>query len=654
MEKISELLRDLTLDNLREWAGSKIFNRGKSYIRNVEGLSRMEDGTLAAWVSGSEMYATSVRLDSDGEFDYFCTCPYDDGPCKHAVAVILAAAEQVKQKKKIPLLIEEDDLYCALNDDSDGDGDGDGDDDDDWPDEDEEPGFTAEPVKGERKGKARVLKILEGMGKEELITMLMDLTDRYPEIERGILEKEQLATGRVDKVVSSLRREIRNITAEPAWYNHWKDEGNLPDYSHVREQLQALLTNGHADAVTQLGEEIWTRGNEQVEQSHDEGDTATAIAECMEIVLRAVPQSSMSPAEQLLWVIDRVLADEYSLLDSGGKFLESGTYTQAHWHEVADDLEARLKSMAKPATTAFSETYRRNGVVNMLLNAFERSGRREKIIPLLEKEADACRCYGKLVDALLAAGESENARQWCVRGFERTIESASGIAAELQGRLRQMAEKEKKYDLAASYRAEDFFESSSRKTYTELRKAAEKAKVWSAVRGCILRYLEIGQHPDPVDGGKKATVWPLPKPEVMRPRKKAAQQHERFPNLDTLIDIAILEERFDDVVALYQELRKIKRWSWEKDKAVAEVIAESHPQIALDIWRAIVDSLIGQVKPKAYEEAAGYLRRMCKVYQENHRASEWHSLLDKLRREHKAKRRLLEVLDGLSGKKITD
>ncbi|MRR06988.1 MAG: hypothetical protein EG828_08590 [Deltaproteobacteria bacterium] len=67
MEKISGLLRRLTYDDLRDWAGSKIFSRGKSYIRNVDGLSRMEDGTLAAWVSGSEEYATSVRLDPDGD-----------------------------------------------------------------------------------------------------------------------------------------------------------------------------------------------------------------------------------------------------------------------------------------------------------------------------------------------------------------------------------------------------------------------------------------------------------------------------------------------------------------------------------------------------------------------------------------------------------
>jgi uncharacterized Zn finger protein len=649
METISALLRNMTLDDLREWAGVKIFSRGQTYIRHVKELSRLEDGTLAAWVSGSEVYATSVCLNDEGDFDYFCTCPYDWGPCKHAVAVVLSAAEQVKRKKEIPLLKNGDDLYYALFDESEDDYA----DEDDWPDEDEEPEFSSETIKGGRPGNPRLQKILTEMEKDKLITMILELTAHYPEIERGILEKEQLATGRVDKVVSSLRREIRTVTSEPAWYNSWKREGNIPDYSHVQAQLQALLASGHADAVIQLGDELWTRGNEQVEQSHDEGDTATAIGECLEVVLQAVPHSSMTPAEQLLWVIDRALADEYSLLDSGGKILESKKYTKAHWHEVAKDLETRLKSMAKPTSAVFSETYRRNKVVNMLLDAYERSGTPEKVIPLLEKEADICQCYGKLVDILLAAGEKEKGREWCIRGFERTLEHAPGIATELQNRLRQIAEKDKKYDLAATYLAEDFFERTSRKTFTDLRKAAEKAKVWPNVRACVLRYLEIGKRPEPAVGGK-GTAWPLPKPEVMRPRNKATSRYERFPDLDTLIDIAILEERFDDVVALYKDLRKTKRWGWETDKTVAEAVANTHPQIAIDIWRAIVDSLIGQVKPKAYEEAAGYLRRMCKVFQEQNRTSDWQSLLSELRRKHKAKRRLMEVLDSLSGKKIID
>lgn len=649
MEKISALLRNLTLDDLREWAGSKIFSRGQSYIRNVKELSRLADGTLAAWVSGSEIYATSVCLNAEGGFNYFCTCPYDWGPCKHAVAVFLAAAEQLKRKKEIPLLKDRDDLYYTLFDNSEDDCA----DNYDWSEDNEDPELTSETLTKDKPGSSRLQKILEKMEKDNLIAVILEFAARHPEVEREMLEKKQLAEGRGDKIVRSLRHEIRTLTSESAWYNSWKGEGNLPDYSHVQAQLRALLASGHADEVVQLGEELWTRGNEQVEQSHDEGDTAEEIAACMDIVLQAVPCASMPPADQLMWVIDRALSDEFSLLDSALKVLESTKYTQVHWTTVAEILEARLKAMKQPSSGTFSETYRRNKVLSMLVDACTRSGKQERIVPLLEKEADACRCYGKLVDTLLAAGEKEKGRQWCVKGFERTIEIAPGIATELQNRLRQLAEKDRKHDLVAAYRAEDFFESVSCKNFVELRKAAEKAKVWVAVRESVLRYLETGQRSEPLDGGK-SNVWPLPRPEVVRPRDKAVARHGRFPDLDALIDIAILEERFDDVVALYRELRKTKRWGSEIDKAVAEAVTVSHPQVALDIWRAIVDSLIGQVKPKAYEEAAGYLRRICNIYQGNNRTSEWQSLLSELRKEHKAKRRLMEILDSLSGKKIID
>ena len=43
----------------------------------------------------------------------------------------------------------------------------------------------------------------------------------------------------------------------------------------------------------------------------------------------------------------------------------------------------------------------------------------------------------------------------------------------------------------------------------------------------------------------------------------------------------------------------------------------------LTIWKDIVNGLINQVKPKAYEEAALYLRFMKKVYTRNHRLEDW-------------------------------
>jgi hypothetical protein len=45
MQAIRTMLKGLTHEDLRDWAGSKIFNRGKDYVSCVSQLSRTEDGT---------------------------------------------------------------------------------------------------------------------------------------------------------------------------------------------------------------------------------------------------------------------------------------------------------------------------------------------------------------------------------------------------------------------------------------------------------------------------------------------------------------------------------------------------------------------------------------------------------------------------------
>jgi hypothetical protein len=66
------------------------------------------------------------------------------------------------------------------------------------------------------------------------------------------------------------------------------------------------------------------------------------------------------------------------------------------------------------------------------------------------------------------------------------VADAPGIASALQERLRTMAQKERRYDLVAAYRAQDFFDASSDMSYSELRKAAEKAKCLPAARTAAL------------------------------------------------------------------------------------------------------------------------------------------------------------------------
>lgn len=79
VRSIHTTLKKLTFNDLRDWAGETILNRGKGYVKMIDRLSRIEDNTLAALVIGGERFAASVRFDDAGDFEYFCTCPATAG-----------------------------------------------------------------------------------------------------------------------------------------------------------------------------------------------------------------------------------------------------------------------------------------------------------------------------------------------------------------------------------------------------------------------------------------------------------------------------------------------------------------------------------------------------------------------------------------------
>ena len=54
MKSINTHLRKLTFDDLDEWTGSTILNRGKNYVKYVDQLSRTQDNNLVAWVNGTD------------------------------------------------------------------------------------------------------------------------------------------------------------------------------------------------------------------------------------------------------------------------------------------------------------------------------------------------------------------------------------------------------------------------------------------------------------------------------------------------------------------------------------------------------------------------------------------------------------------------
>ncbi len=675
---------ELTWDDLEEWAGTKIVSRGKSYLNAMNDLRRTPDGKLVAWVSGTHRYATLAKMDESGQLSSNCTCPYSWGPCKHAVAVILAYLEAVKKKQNVPVTSPNDERLLKTSEEEPLDPFDEWDDDEDnWDDDEEEFGKDdLEEVKIPTESRKRrraseqsrdLREYLAGMSKDALVDFISDLAHRHEEVHETISDKMRLERGSTGRIVASIRQEIEELSSRPAWTNHWSGEGEIPDYSRVRERMEALLRAGQADGVVALGLDLLRLGIRQVEQSHDEGETGSEIGQCMEIVFRAIPKSSLLKVDQILWMIDAFLEDDYSILDSVGDNLHSGLYGQSDWSTVADRLGERLAKIPCPGDTekkpSFSWTYKRQTIMRWTIRALDNAGRKQEVIPLLEREAPITGCYKELVDRLISIRRRKEARIWAKEGFERSIGKWDGIAWSLEGNLRDLAEREENWPLLAAYRALEFLEHREISKYTVLEKAAKRAKVWPEVRNAVLHFLETGVRPDRQPGttqkdhergtstakkmGSTRTLsslvsWPLPPTEIELPPKKDIG--ENYPDIGMLINIAIDEKRPNEVLKWFEVSKKRGHGGrWNHDK-VAVALQETHPDVSLELWKGLAEAEIAHVQPAAYQEAGRYLKKMQTVYQREKRLSEWQAYLTKLREDNSRRPRMVEVLDRLESK----
>lgn len=640
--KKTESFKGLTWDDLQEWAGSKIVTRGKSYQRNghVQRLALTPTGGLIAWVEGSRRYATRVEVKGRA-LESTCTCPYWD-TCKHAVAVVLEYLDHLKKDIRVPQVAEADSREKLLEEFSE---------DRAW-DEDDDVYLEYEVDSARGQAGKVALKSLEAFlkrkTKAELISLIQDMSERYPVVRETLQDMQDLSRGSVKNMVRALRKEIRELSAEPGWRNYWNDEGYTPDYSRVRERLEALLAQGHADDVVALGKELLEAGTHQVGMSHDQGETSYEISACLDIAFRALPQSSLSPAEQMVWAVEVELADEYSLCEGIEGFWKK-KHKVADWKILAENLAKRLKDFQwKKADDSFSRNYRRDGLSDWLIEALDNAGRREEIIPLSKREAKKTGSYVRLVRLLKEAKRFEEAEEWIHKGIRATRKKWPGVASTLRTEWRQMREKQGDRLSVAACRAEDFFRQPALHSFKELQKAAERAEVWPTVRKAAMHYLRDGKLP------WNNSSWPLPGTGLQNGGERRQMD---FPLAETLIDIAISENKPDEVIRWYDQ-RKTGglgwRWSGSQDEAVAEALAGQYPDRAVSIWKSLAESQIALTKPKAYTVAAGYLRKVRSLLKKMGKEKEWRHYLKKLRQANARKIRLMEILDTLEGRPIID
>jgi uncharacterized Zn finger protein len=334
---------------------------------------------LVAWVRGTHRYATLVDVQK-GELVSDSNCPYDD-TCKHAVAVVLEGLEYLKKKKEILLCSKKDKRLEVFNNielDE-----GWEDEEEEWEEEGEEEWKKEEdkplPIKASSASKSKssgsLQAFLEDQTKAQLIDIIQDLAKSTPGVNQVLEDRQALSRGKVSKMVQSIRMEINELSSKPGWRHHWNVEGEIPDYSGVEERLKGLLAKGYADELLSLGKELLESGTSQVGMSDDDGETAIEITSCLEVVFSALPKSSLSPVQQMLWAVDAELMDEHDLCQDLEQFWKHKFRKEA-WSSLADILFKRLKSIVTHhKEDTFSRKYRRDHLSDWVIRALEKAGR---------------------------------------------------------------------------------------------------------------------------------------------------------------------------------------------------------------------------------------------------------------------------------------
>ncbi len=649
----AKLFRKLSWDDLTGWAGSRIVRRGKAYQGQgrVKQLGISVEGRLLAWVFGTRRYATCVSVE-DGNLVSDCNCPYYfDSVCKHAVAVVVEYLQQCKEDRPVPSAADDDPRWALIKG---GDSWNEGDwdefeeedpDDNDLPDQPEGDSDSRQPNLSES-----LRSYLEGHSKSDLVRLIEELALRFQSVKSDLKHRRQVSTGTAGELIRSARRAIEAAASisEPDQY---LDEP--ADYSQVKEYLEKLLERGQADAVIELGRELLEKGNRQVELMDEEGELAMEISECMESVFKALPNSSLPPSSQILWAIEANMQDGYDLC-SGIEDFWAEEFERADWEIVADSLREWIDQQPLPdGEDDYNSRYQRDGWTGWLIRALEEAGRDEEILPLCRQEAERSGSYERLVRRLIQAGQFEEARQWILRGMEATRDRYPGIADGLQNRLIEILESRGEWLRIASLKAQDFFASPSLQSYQALSEAAQRAGLRPEVQRAAIQYLVKGQIPSGGRVNQSDPAWPLPQPETPPPVHGPTGS---APFTVELTEIALAEKRFDDALHWYDHSR-VKGHSWgigNLGLRVADAVADSHPQRAVEIWLREAEREISKVNPRSYEVAARYLRKLRQVLLKNAWQEQWAECLARISCQHKRKTRLMEILGGLEQRPIIE
>lgn len=214
-----------------------------------------------------------------------------------------------------------------------------------------------------------------------------------------------------------------------------------------------------------------------------------------------------------------------------------------------------------------------------MFNALQRSNRQDEISEFKKKLAISFDDYARIIDSLMEAGQYEEAEVWCRKAFTSAYRLNSWNWGQIEGKLALILWKLQRPLEEASIYAKWYFADQKRPVYQKMKDACLRAKVWDVVREGCLSFLRTGTLPD-------AKKWPLDPTSLNVNLPKWVE----FPLYTQLMEVALCEQRSDDVLALYQTLVRSKNLYLVRsceDEALT-LLEKDYPEFVLEEYFRMV------------------------------------------------------------------
>ncbi|MDR1396647.1 MAG: hypothetical protein LBJ14_02810, partial [Desulfarculales bacterium] len=426
-------------------------------------------------------------------------------------------------------------------------------------------------------------------------------------------------------MVKDARKAMRKALEAPDWDDYYR---GTPDYEPVRKKLELLRLAGFPAEVLDLSFDLIKDSGSQIEMYDEEGETHEAIAQCMDIVLQALRDVDWPMHKKLLWAANAVLVDEFAVCDCFWKILNEA-HPPAEWNPVAEALLSRVAEYD-------GKGYTRRSLIDMTVHVLATAGRDGEIPDIHRQEAVHSGEYLPLVKCLLEKGEDQEAEEWIHRGMAAIEQKEPYTAERLRSCLLDLRKKQTDWDAVLCMQTEEFVLRASLERFEECRRSAEKLSVWPVLYPLLMEFLIERKIP------WTQAAWPC------RNRGKQPRFMEKHPDFTTLIDLAIAEKQPAEVLRWYDLQRKTQRGYGYSADRVAAAVRDFAPERAIALWKGLAEAQISLTKPKAYVEAAVFLRKMGNLMRERSMTAQWDAYIESLGHAHRRKPRLMEVLNGLS------